>query len=103
MHHIEGAMCGLPILYKNSGGVTEYCKDFGIEFNEENLEKKILEMIINLEKYQKKLLKYPFTGEKMCNHYLDLFEDLYKNKNEILNNRKDKKDITIKIFFILIL
>ena len=45
-------------------------------------------MIINLEKYQK-LLKYPFTGEKMCNHYLDLFEDLYKNKNEILNNRKD--------------
>ena len=96
MHHIEGAMCGLPILYKNSGGVTEYCKDFGIEFNEENLEKKILEMIINLEKYQKKLLKYPFTGEKMCNHYLDLFEDLYKNKNEILNNRKDLRKIKLQ-------
>ena len=64
--------------------------------NGEVIEKKILDMIINLEKYQKKLLKYPFTGEKMCNHYLDLFEDLYKNKNEILNNRKDLRKIKLQ-------
>ena len=95
MHHIEGAMCGLPILYINSGGVTEYCKDFGIEFNEENLVEKIIEMINNLEKYQKKLLQYPFTGDKMCKHYLDLFEELYKNKNEILKNRKDSRKIKL--------
>ena len=38
-HHIEAAQCGLPILYINSGGVTEYCKDYGIEFNDSNLER----------------------------------------------------------------
>ena len=26
MHHIEGALCGLPIIYKNSGALPEYCK-----------------------------------------------------------------------------
>ena len=30
MHHIEGILCGLPIVYKNSGAIPEYCKEFGI-------------------------------------------------------------------------
>ena len=29
-HHIEGAQCGLPLLFINSGGVAEYCKDYGL-------------------------------------------------------------------------
>ena len=31
-HHMEGALCGLPILYKDSGAASEYCNDFGISF-----------------------------------------------------------------------
>ena len=26
-HHMEGALCGLPILFKDSGSTSEYCKD----------------------------------------------------------------------------
>ena len=26
-HHIEGAQCGLPLLFIDSGGTTEYCKN----------------------------------------------------------------------------
>ena len=26
-HHIEGALCGLPILFLDSGGITEYAKN----------------------------------------------------------------------------
>ena len=25
-HHMEGALCGLPILYVNSGALPEYCQ-----------------------------------------------------------------------------
>ena len=32
-HHIEGAQCGLPLLFINSGGIVEYCKNYGIQFN----------------------------------------------------------------------
>ena len=30
MHHIEGALCGLPLLYRESGALPEYCNGFGI-------------------------------------------------------------------------
>ena len=33
MHHIEGALCGLPILYRKSGSLPEYCKNFGVCFD----------------------------------------------------------------------
>ena len=39
-HHIEAALCGLPVLYINSGGIPEYCKDFGIEITHNNFEEK---------------------------------------------------------------
>ena len=35
-HHIEGAQCGLPLLYINSGGVVEYCDGYGIPFENKN-------------------------------------------------------------------
>ena len=28
-HHIEGAQCGLPLLYLESGGTIEYCEGYG--------------------------------------------------------------------------
>ena len=33
MHHIEGALCGLPILFRNSGSLPEYCKKYGVSFD----------------------------------------------------------------------
>ena len=36
MHHIEGIMCGLPIIYRESGALPEYCKSYGVAFKERN-------------------------------------------------------------------
>ena len=36
MHHIEGALSGLPIIFRKSGALPEYCSGFGIEFNDDN-------------------------------------------------------------------
>ena len=33
MHHIEAVLSGLPVIYKNSGALPEYCKNFGVSFD----------------------------------------------------------------------
>ena len=43
-HHIEGAQCGLPILYLNSGAMPENCNGFGVMFEYDNFEQKLEEM-----------------------------------------------------------
>ena len=75
-HHIEAALCGLPILYINSGGIPEYCKDFGIEITLNNFEERILYMIDYFDKFKNKMVKYPFESNMMSKEYLKLFNEL---------------------------
>lgn len=91
MHHIESSLCGLPILYVESGGIPEYCSEFGVPYNYNNLEEKIKEIVTKSEELHKKLEYYPYTGEKMCKQYFDLFQNLLTNKSEILKSRKIAK------------
>lgn len=94
-HHIEGAQCGLPILYINSGGTKEYCEGFGVMFDSENFEDKLNEIINDYDKHKKSMVSYPFNSEIMCENYLDLFISLFENKNELINNRKNQNIINI--------
>jgi len=83
-HHIEAAQCGLPILYLNSGGIPEYCDGYGVSFtNTNDFENKLNLMISEYETYKSKMIDYPFNSEKMCDEFLDLFNNLLNNK--ILN------------------
>ena len=38
-HHMEGALCGLPILFKDSGSTSEYCNDYGISYKSDSFTK----------------------------------------------------------------
>jgi len=79
-HHIEAAQCGLPILYLNSGGIPEYCKNFGISFSDD-FEIKLDEIIRNYNILKTKMPHYPFNSAKMCKEFLELFEtELEKTK-----------------------
>lgn len=80
-HHIEAAQCGLPILYKNSGGVPEYCKGFGVAYDND-LEQSLEIIYKNYNKYAQKLSNYPFNAEKMCRDFLSLFEKLLHQEIE---------------------
>ena len=75
-HHIEAALCGLPVLYFNSGGIPEYCKGYGLEITMENFEEKILYMIDYFDSFKNKMKKYPYESEKMSANYLKLFNNL---------------------------
>jgi len=88
MHHIEGIMCGLPILYINSGALPEYCSEYGIEFNEHNLEEKLFEMYENYHQYLKKIENYKFTSNRMGERYLGLFRDIYLKREKFIYNKK---------------
>ncbi len=90
-HHIEASQCGLPVLYINSGGVTEYCKEYGVEFNIDNLEEKLNYTLMNYEQLFEKMKSYPQNHIKMCQEYLALFinkksDKHLKSKNIIFKN-----------------
>ncbi len=89
-HHIEAAQCSLPLLYIDSGGIPEYCSEYGLMFNSNNFVEKLDEIFDNYDFYLKKVLKYPFNSDKMCEEYLSLFEKLITNKHKILNFRDIK-------------
>lgn len=80
-HHIEAAQCGLPILYIESGGIPEYCENFGLSFTED-FEKKLEYIIENYDEYKDPMSNYPFNSEKMCKEFYSLFTNLLeKNKS----------------------
>ena len=81
-HHIEAAQCGLPVLYYNSGGIPEYCKGFGVSF-EDDFEQKLNEIIDNYSTYKAKLDSYPFSSETMCSEFLQQFVILDRNKENV--------------------
>ena len=96
-HHIEGALCGLPILYKKSGGIPEYCNGFGEAFENNFFEK--LELIINnYSQYKTKIKNYPYISEKMCQEYLDLFNYLILNKEHFSVKETQKAKVLSLLF-----
>lgn len=92
MHHIEGAMCGLPLLFRNSGALPEYCKDFGVMFNGlEDFEEKFVKLVENYEYFFNRLDKYPYDSNFMCQKYEEIFlRLLQKRKRFNLAKRRIK-------------
>ena len=94
-HHIEAAQCGLPIMFIKSGGITEYCKDYGLEFNLENLEEKLDYFINNYDQYKFKIIDYPLSSEKMSEEFEILFQKLLNNKDNFIIKRLNQNFYTI--------
>jgi len=96
-HHIEAAQCGLPVMYVDSGGIPEYCNQFGVSFNDKNFTEKLNYLIKNYSDYKLKLKSYPFNSEKMCNEFHELFKKLIYNKTK----EKINHSIGVRGFFYL--
>ena len=81
-HHIEGAQCGLPLLYINSGGVVEYCDGYGISFeNKNDFFNSLDNLINNFDTYFERILKYPNSSEVMCREYLNIIRNMKNNQS----------------------
>ena len=88
MHHIEGAMCGLPLLYRESGALPEYCRGFGISFTTDNFEQKLQEIVDTYDQWVDRMQGYPHTAERMCENYYRLFLELLDCREAIVKRRK---------------
>lgn len=87
MHHIEGAMCGLPLLYRRSGALPEYCRDFGIGFDSTDFIPALRQMLGSYSDYVGRMANYSCTAERMCQEYLTLFDQLLVQRDTTLAGR----------------
>lgn len=73
MHHVEAAQCGLPLMYRNSGALPEYCRDFGIAFTgPEDVEQALTTMMAQYAQWQSQMNQYPNNAQTMCHQYENL-------------------------------
>jgi hypothetical protein len=87
-HQNEGAMCGLPLLYRDSGCLPEYCNGYGIMFNSENFISSLNQMRKDYKLYIDKMKKYPNNFHFTSLQYIDLFNNLVNNNIILHNNRR---------------
>jgi glycosyltransferase involved in cell wall biosynthesis len=110
-HHIEAAQCGLPIIYKSSGGIPEYCQGFGIEYLDD-VEEAVQKAIKNYKSYKSQIKKYPNDSLQMSREFMEIFENLIeeidKNEANVLSKLGKVyllhfkfKNTLIKLYFII--
>ncbi len=89
MHHIEGASCGLPLLYRRSGALPEYCDGFGEPFNGlDEFVGALSRIIENYEQASANISGYARTAQSMCSNYAALFDDLISRREDIVAQRR---------------
>ncbi len=102
-HPTEGALCGLPLLYRNSGSLPEYCKGYGEMFTGVHDILPALERLLSAyPSYASRMASYHHTSERMCEEYLQLFTSLLSHRDQILQKRPvgaygSKKRIRMKL------
>ena len=99
-HHMEGALCGLPVLYIQSGALPEYCEEYGIVFDENNLLDSLDTLISRYDDFVKKLKVYPFNFTYAATQYEDGFKDALLNKEMLISKREQSVKIYVLFNFI---
>jgi len=88
-HQNEGALCGLPLLYRNSGCMPEYCDGYGVMFDgPDDFEGALVRMMDGYESWRKRVAAYPCTTERTVQAYLELVQTLHHDRENLLQSRK---------------
>jgi len=87
-HQNEGALYGLPLLYRNSGCLPEYCNGYGVMFNNcEEFKLSLEEIINNYTFWQSKITSFNLNSDKMAFAYMELFSSMISKRDYIVKNR----------------
>lgn len=80
MHHIEGAQCGLPLVYhRDGGGVVEAGRKYGVEFAED-VGSALRQARDQYEKLRSALFAAMPSGDRMCLDYAEIIQSLLANR-----------------------
>ncbi len=97
MHHIEGALCGLPLLYRRSGALPEYCNQFGVSFcKKEDFCDSLISIMKDYNRFKKEIKRYNNTANNMNRGYIDLFKTLLAERTDLIKKRRKKINIYLK-------
>ncbi len=76
MHHVEGAQCGLPVLYhEDGGGIVEMASRYGIGYRDD-VAGAIGEMRERYGELRQRVLEQAPSGDAMCAGYEELIRAL---------------------------
>jgi len=72
MHHIEGALCGLPLVYhEDGGGIVEMGRQYGVGFRSD-VKSALLEARDRYGELREKAIRLAPSGLDMCRRYEEL-------------------------------
>lgn len=81
MHQLEGACCGLPVLFINEGGgMVETCQGFGIQFTKSTFAVSLFKMLEEYPQFQPKMKNFPLTSIKMNSEYEEFIARILNRK-----------------------
>ena len=86
-HQNKGALCGLPLLYRRSGCLPEYCEGFGISFDQADFEAGLSQLMEHYDRLVAVMPAYPHTAQTTCARYLALFDELMESRDQTLARR----------------
>jgi hypothetical protein len=88
-HQNEGALCGLPLLYRTSGCMPEYCSGFGVPFaGPEDFPMALAKLMDDYPALLAKMRSYPHTAERMTREWIALFKSLLGERDALLARRR---------------
>lgn len=82
MHHIEGAQCGLPLVYhEDGGGIVEFGRQYGIGFRD-NVREALITARDSYPHLRKQVLEFMPSGIKMCAMYEEVLVSLTRKTKQ---------------------
>lgn len=88
-HQNEGALCGLPLLYRLSGCMPEYCSGFGVGFTGCADMPDVLERLIgDYDRLVQLMPSYPHTAECRTHEWAALFDELMRQRAALTGARR---------------
>ena len=77
MHHVEGAQCGLPLLYHlDGGGIVEAGERYGLSFGDDDFIDAIKSLRNDYGKYRNLVLNNSPCGDRMAMEYTNKIQSL---------------------------
>ena len=88
-HQNEGALCGLPLLYRQSGCMPEYCDGFGIAFSgPDDFESALERLVVDYPALTVRMKDYPHTARHMTGGWITLLEALLLERADLIARRR---------------
>jgi glycosyltransferase involved in cell wall biosynthesis len=93
MHHVEGAMCGLPIVYRRSGALPEYCAPFGIGYDgPHDLVSALEHFVATYPGHVAAMRDYPYSAARTTREWIALLERLVGARDAVAAQRRIWRD-----------